>query len=276
MARRRRAGYRRGRAWAVIERHFGSRNAFAAIHEEYEARVAKLVQERGIARDDLKLTPEETTTLFDTKRLEELIREHVGPLRDAAHAHFRDSDVAEPYDSEASKIFHELSILKEEHLSVRDFPRDGDGREFARLFREVSEYYPQRLRRVRDLLERAQKRLDAIVPQFGADPIVLRSAFLFREELWPGEAEEGLTIFLSHMFPQQGPIHGYLEVAKSFLKGGFFDKSAECAKMGVAAAGREATPRTTHAQQVRDTIRELDKLGARAAAEVKALEELDA
>jgi len=262
---------RRGQAWRVLRLHYASRNAFLKVHKAYESRVARLVKERGVPREKIKLDAEETRQLFDTWRLNELIDANVVALREASHAYFRDQDVVEPYDSKVSRIYHELSILREEHLSVRNFPKGGAPREFARLFREVSEYYPQRLRRVRDLFTRAQKRLDDLLVRFKDDAIVLRSAYLFREELWPDNPRGGLARFLEKMFAE-GAAHGFLRIARSFFKAGFFTHAAESAKMGVAAAGKEAQARTTRAQQVRETISELDRVAARAEAERQALD----
>lgn len=262
----------RGQAWRILLHHYQSRNAFLRIHRDYEERVRSLVSERGVDRGKLRLTPEETKGLFDTARLKALIESAVIPLREASHAYFRYQDVAEPYDSEVSRIYHELSILKEEHLSVRDFPTQLNAREFARLFREVSEYYPQRLRRVKDLFTRAQRRLDELLPRFRGDRIVLRSAFLFREELWPDNPRAGLARFLGRMFREEGVAHGFLEIGRSFLKAGFFDHAIECARLGVAATSKEAQGQGVRAQQVRDTISELDRLIARSETERKALE----
>jgi len=266
--------YRRGRSWEIIEAHYASRAAFSVVHRGYESRVQGLVAERGMSRDQIRLTPAETTALFDTPELEALIDGAVGRLRMVSHAFFRESNIADPYDSEVSKIWHELSILKEEHLSVRDFPRDGNVRAFARLFHEVSQYYPKRLRRVRDLFARAQKRLDALLPQFQEDAIVLRSAFLYRADLWPDSPQASLTRFLSKMFADEGAAEGYLEVARSFFKAGFFAEATECARMGVATASKEAQARGGPAQELRETIREMDKLVSRADAEAQALENL--
>ncbi|MHC5052420.1 MAG: hypothetical protein ACYTGK_17645, partial [Planctomycetota bacterium] len=127
---RRQAGF--GLPWAILECHYVSRAAFLAVYKTYEGRVLRLVKDRGIPRDKLKLNPTETRDLFDTWRLNELIEKNLVKLREVSHAFFRAQDVPEPYDSKVSRIYHELSILKEEHLSVRDFPRGGGGsREFA-------------------------------------------------------------------------------------------------------------------------------------------------
>ena len=272
MNRARRREPRRGQAWRVLRLHHASRNAFLKVYKAYEARVAALVKERGVPREKIKLDAQETERLFDTKRLNDLIDANVVLLREASHAYFRDQDVVEPYDSKVSRVYHELSILREEHLSVRNFPKGGSPREFARHFREVSEYYPRRLRRVRDLVARAQKRLDDLLPRFKDEAIVLRSAYLFREELWPDNPRAGLGRFLTKMYTE-GAAHGFLRIARSFFKAGFFTHAAECARMGAAAAGKEAQARTTRAKQVRETIRELDRVASRADAERKSLEE---
>ena len=265
--------FRRGLTWAILEHHYGSRNEFNAVHHTYEKRVLQLVKERGVARERLRLNPRETRDLFDTWRLEALIREHIHPLRNASHAYFRHNDVAEPYDSNVSRIYHELSILKEEHLSVRDFPREGSARAFARLFREVSEYYPQRLKRVRTLFTRAQKRLDELLPDFAEDRIVLRSVFLFRAEMWPEDTLAGLTRFMGKMFPDEGAAHGFLCVARSFFRAGFYREASDCARMGAAAGGKLAHARSSRAKEVRETISDLDRLRARAEAELTAFAE---
>ena len=263
-----------GLPWAILECHYVSRAAFLAVYKAYEGRVLRLVEERGIARDKLKLDPTETRDLFDTWRLNELIEKNLVKLREVSHAFFREQDVPEPYDSKVSRIYHELSILKEEHLSVRDFPRGGGGsREFARLFREVSEYYPQRLRRVRDLFARATQRLEELLPRFCADTIVLRSAFLFRNDLWPDNPRIGLARFLGKMFPAEGVAHGFHQVARSFFKAGFFDHAIESARMGVRSAAKKAQARSARGQEARELTALLDRIIARAEAELKALEE---
>ncbi len=264
---------RLGLVWSVLHLHFESRRSLHAIFREYEARVARLVKERGQPREDIKLTASATQDLFDTWRLKELFDGHIGPLHNASRALFRSAAEVDPYDSYISRVFHELAILLEEHLSVREFPRTGGARPFARLFREVSEYYPQRLRRMKELFARAQKRLIEILPGFAGDTIVLRSCFLFREEMWPDNPKSGLTRFLTNMFPEQGAAEGYHRVARSFFKAGFFDEAEQCARLGAASLGKEAQARSSHAQKVRETISELDRLASRAGAERLALQE---
>jgi hypothetical protein len=251
---RRQAGF--GLPWAILECHYISRAAFLAVYKAYEGRVLRLVEDRGIARDKLKLSPTETRDLFDTWRLNELIEKNLVKLREVSHAFFREQDVPEPYDSKVSRIYHELSILKEEHLSVRDFPRGGGGsREFARLF------------------ARATQRLEELLPRFSADAIVLRSAYLYRNDLWPDNPGLGLGRFLSKMYPAEGVAHGFLQIARSFFRAGFFDHAVESARMGVRAGAKRAQARSSQGQEAREISADLDRMIARAEAELKALEE---
>jgi len=267
----RRLESQRGQAWRLIELHYLSRHAFNVVRRGYEATVARLVEERATPRDELRLNPSETRDLFNSEALRELIVRWVDPLRETARAFFRESNVSEPYDTKVSRIYHELSILLEEHLSVLNFPRSGSAREFARLFREVSEYYPVRLRRVRELFARAERRLEELLPDFQDDPIVLRSTFLFRAELWPEATNAGMLRFLAHMFPKGAAGEGFLAMSQSFFRAGFFDQCGECARIGVAALAKQAHARGGHAKETRDMISELDSLRARATTEQAAL-----
>ena len=72
--------------------------------------VAHLVKERGIPREELRLDPRETRELFKSEALRELIARWVEPLREAAHALFREGNLVEPYDTKVSRIYHEGSI----------------------------------------------------------------------------------------------------------------------------------------------------------------------
>ncbi len=257
----------------MVRAHYLCRRTFTEIHRAYEERVAAYVKKSGKTRENLRLSVSETRSLFETSALDHLIDDGLERLRDFARTCFGDEDDVELYDSRVSRIYHELAILREEHRSVRNFPREGSRREFTRLFNEISEYYPERLRRVKKIFASAERRLEELLPRYAEDRILLRSAYLFRTDLWPDGSRGALARFLGKMFPDAGEAHGFLQVARSFLRAGFFDEAEECARMGVAVAGKKAQARTTRAKEVRETIAELDRLTARAAAERQALQE---
>ena len=137
------------RAWDFLYAFFASRRAFHAVYQRYEARVLRFAREAGVHRDDLRLPPENLARLFHLPRLHHLRDDLVAPLRELAHGLFREVGVVEPLDTTCSHIFHEASILMEEHQSVVRFQHLSDPRRYAQVFEEVSGYYPTRLRRIR-------------------------------------------------------------------------------------------------------------------------------
>ena len=98
---------------------------------------------------------------------------------------------------------------------------------------------------------------------------------MFRSDLWPEDTTAALINFLDRMFVEEGAPHGFLQIARSFFKAGFFEDSAECARLGAAAGGRQAQARSSRARELRETISELDRLAARADAERRALQDQD-
>src|SRR5438552_13159066 len=150
--------------WDFLTAFFASRRGFNAVYRRYESRVLRFAREAGVHRDDLSLPPADLARLFYPKRLLHLRDQRLAPLRVFAHALFRESGVVEPLDTICSHIFHEHSILMEEHNSVVRFQHLSDPRRYAQVFEEVSGYYPVRLRRIRRLFADGLRRLEELLP----------------------------------------------------------------------------------------------------------------
>ena len=112
-------------------------------------------------------------------------------------------------------------------------------REYERYYREVNFYYPKRLRHVRNLYGKARKRLEKILPTMGRNTIVVRSAYLFGDELFADVYERGLEEFYERLYPAGGAVAGFAVVADSFQDGGFGAEATEAYGRALAAAKRE-------------------------------------
>jgi len=210
------------RAWDFLVAFFSSRRSFLAVFARYEARVLRFAREAGVHRDDLSLPASDLSKLFHPKRLQHLRDVRFSALRAAAHALFREVGAVDPLDTVASHAFHELSILLEEHLSVVRFRDLSDRRRYAQMFEEVSGYYPTRLRRIRKLFADGLRLIEEVLPAWGRDRVVIRSAYLFGERLTRGVFEQGgLAGLYTRMYPSGGAAEGFLEVGRSFLASGF-------------------------------------------------------
>lgn len=225
------------RAWDFLYAFFASRRAFHAVYQRYEARVLRFAREAGVHRDDLRLPPEGLARLFHLPRLHHLRDDLVAPLRELAHGLFREVGVVEPLDTTCSHIFHEASILMEEHQSVVRFQHLSDPRRYAQVFEEVSGYYPTRLRRIRRLFADGLRRLEELLPGWAHDRVVVRSAYLFGARVARGVYEEGgLEGLYARMYPDGGPAAGYLEAGRSFHASGFASHAREALEASIAVA----------------------------------------
>lgn len=258
-----------GLAWDFVTAFFASRRSFLRIFDRYEARVLGFARESGVHRDDLVLPPADLARLFYPKRLQHLRDQRLIPLRALAHALFREAGVVEPLDTVCSHVYHEVSILLEEHLSVVRFQHLSDRRRYEQAFEEVRGFYPLRLRRIRRLFADGLRHLEALFPGWAHDRVVVRSAYLFGEKVARGAFDEGARDGLyARMYPEGGPAEGYLVAGKSFLESGFKAEASEALTLSVEAAkkarasARRRGPSAAFAAEAKRLLRSMSRPAA--------------
>ncbi len=216
------------RRWTMVRTFYRSFQAFHALFDAYERRVDAFVTMYAADRRDIKLAPDELRSLFDSNALSALRDNELTQLKGAAHRLFRGLDAPDPFDSHVTNIYHEVSILKEEHWTVLEDVMRADRRAYDRYYREVNVYYPRRLRHVRNLYGKAKRRLESVLlPAFSRNKIMVRSVYLFGARLVQGVYEGGLEEFYAYMYPNGGALTGYTLAADSFLDGGFREEASE-------------------------------------------------
>ena len=251
---------RRGsQIWDFLTTFVAARRTFLSIYRRYERRVLKAARERGVPRTELRLPPKELWTLFNRQRLESLRDDRLMPLRDLSAEIFGPGGDSGLMDAYCGHIFHEISILSEEHRSVGRFVRHHDPRRYRSLFEEVSGYYPLRLNRVQRFFRAAMKRLDELLPRWSRERVIVRSIYLFGDSLAQRAYGSGKEAFYVRMYPNGGVIRGYLEAARSFMESGFGEHTRDALKRALEAyeeaiATRELRPGE---QQAADETREL-------------------
>lgn len=251
--------------WDFLYAFFAGRRAFQAVFRRYESRVQRFARDQGVHRDDLVLPPSELARLFYPRRLQHLRDERLAPLRAYSHALFRESGVVEPLDTSCSHVFHELSILLEEHLSVVRFQHLSDPRRYEQLFEEVSGYYPTRLRRIRRLFADGLRRLEELLPTWATDRVVVRSCYLFGARVVRGAWDEpGLEGLYARMYPEGRAVEGYLEAGRSFAASGFLPQARGALEAAVRLSraekrgGRRRAGAPDHASEARRLLAGLE------------------
>lgn len=222
------------RRWLLLRTFFSSWKRFLVLFEEYERRVKGFSDRFRTDRSELRLEPDDLATLIDFKALEDLRDREVSLLREISHDLFRSPDATDRFDHQVAIIYHELSALKEEHYTLREeFVRE-EKIEYDRLYREVNKYYPRRLRHIRRLYGRAEKRLRQLLPAMASDRVVVRSLYLFGEDLLRGLYPGGVDDLYAAMY-SGGAVEAYARAADSFRDSGFREEAAEAYERCLAA-----------------------------------------
>jgi hypothetical protein len=241
--------------WLLLRSFFASRRQFIAIFDRYEHSVARFAEDLETDRSRLKLPADEVLDLLDLRSLEILRDEVVAGLKSTSHELFRGRDETDRFDHLVSNIYHELSILKEEHYTLKEEHLRHDRHEYDRFFREISEFYPKRLRHIRNLYSRAQRRLADLLPQMGGERILIRSLYLLGEEHLGRDYPGGISGLYRRMYPEGGEVEGCLTVARSFCSSGFLEEALEAYRRA-RAAGRGT--RSSRMQEAQSGISELE------------------
>ena len=218
------------RIWTIIELFYRSYAVFCAQFDKYEEKVQTYSRVTGIDRNQLRLNSAELASLLDLKDVERLRDGYIQNLKDLCHLVFRGHDQTDLLDRYVSDIFHEISILKEEHYNVKTYAplyeRDAAEIELRHILDEAHLMFPQKLNHIKYLFGRARARLEDHLPSFCRMQVVIRSLFLDRAGFVRSAYPDGLDRFYWLMYPL-GPLQGYYEVGTSFYLSGFFKQAAE-------------------------------------------------
>jgi hypothetical protein len=250
--------------WDLARSFFDAARTFRAIYDEYERKVLEHANAAGIDRRLLRLGGEEVARLLDFGELERLSSDELTALQTISHNIFRGASSTDAFDRYASQIFHEMSILKEEQYKVGilafEYQRTRELDAYQTIVNEAHEEFPRRLHTTNDLFERAQARLEELMPHYRHDRVVLRSVYLFGDEVFEGFYPNGYEDGLAKLFPDQGgALKGLIEVARSYGAAGFIDDALEALERARALPPDDATPEQAALRQA--LLAEAEALG---------------
>jgi len=223
--------------WDLVELFYGAWGQYRRLFDAYEEQVIHYASDRGVDRKDLKLSAEELSGLFDFKALERLRDDFLEKLKRKAHKLFRTEESTDTFDRSISEIFHEVSILKEEHYAVKTYGPEQNKEISELILDEVHHYFPIRLNKINLLFARANTRFKALLVQNAHNRILVRSLYIFGEALLKGIFPGGLEDLYRVMYPERGPVDGFWSAARSFFESGFWDLSEEALDKCEASAG---------------------------------------
>jgi hypothetical protein len=214
--------------WHMTEMFFAAAATFKEIFDSYEDKVLKFARARGVDRKVLRLTADEVSTLFDLPALEKLRNGLLYDLKDTAHELFRTPNATDELDRYLSDIFHETSILKEQHYTVKTYAASYEDKEEAvKILDEAHENFPVKLNQMRTLFQKATQRLQEILVRENRQRILTRSLYMHGEKMLKPLYPEGLVSLYRIMYPGGGSAEGYLTAAKDFFNANFYDIASD-------------------------------------------------
>jgi len=174
---------------------------------------------------------------------------YLTPLKEACHRLFRTEDSTDFLDRLVNDIFHELSILKEEHYNVLTYATDetalvlGPDRDLHEeqqaILDEVHDMFPSKVHRIAHLFETGSVALEALLHRWNSDVVLIRSLFLQREGFVEQAYPDGLDQFYKLMYGPEDYLIGYHVVGHSFFQSGFLEMAVTAFEIGRAKS--EAT-----------------------------------
>ncbi len=224
------------RAWDLVTAFFRAKRLFEVQYEAYEATVKDIARRQGVDRGALQLPAREVAALLDFEQLGDLHDRCVAPLRELSRQVLREVATTDLLDRYVADIYHEISILREEHYEVvaHGAREPGELEDLKQVLDEVHEYFPKRLHRVHHLFAQAERRLAALVARFGRNTVFVRSMFLLGAEAL-GSVEVQAWLY-GHVYAG-GAAEGDLVAARSFLAGGFLDLARTAVERGARLLG---------------------------------------
>lgn len=240
------------RVWSIVRLFYKSLVDFREQHDAYEEKVLAYARAAGLNRADLRLKSSQLAELLDFKGLERLRDRYIHELKDLCHFIFRSQDHTDLLDRYVSDIFHEISILKEEHYTVKTYApmyeQDKEEVELRYILDEAHAMFPLKLRQIHYLFGKATERMEQHLPSFRPMPIVIRSLYLHRDDFIRAAYPDGLNDFYDRMYAW-GPVEGYYHVGLSFYHAGFFSHALDAFGLAEAAYKELLAARRTPPQQ---------------------------
>lgn len=219
--------------WDLISHFFAARKLYLVTYERYETLVLHHAEEQGVDRRVLRLPAEQVAGLLDFRKLEVLRDGEMFALKTVSHNIFRNATSTDPFDRYVSQMFHELSILKEEQYRIATLvpliQKEGHANEVNAILDEVHQVFPRFVHGIYELFEKAQDRLEELLPRFTDGPqgkVTIRSLYLFGDETFRGSYANGIEDVYELIY-EGGAVEGYLAVARSFAESGFREYAIE-------------------------------------------------
>lgn len=217
--------------WNMTEGLYKAEAIFREMHANYDEKVQAFSKAYDIDKTSLRLSAEDVSGLFDLPPMEHLRDDVLYALKETTHTLFRGPSTTDDLDRYCSDLYHEVSILKEEHYTVKTYAAAyADREEAEKILDEVHKTFPVKLDQISTLFVKARTRLEEILKKFRTETVLVRSLFLFGDELLEPIYEKGLPDLYRKMYEEGGPLEGFIVAARNFHQGRFIPQTDDAVR----------------------------------------------
>lgn len=219
--------------WEIIENFYTSFCLFRAEYQRYERQIQHLCASKQVSRDQLlkRLSPEEAESLFNYQPYQKILDHHLEPLQKLCWQLVRESEHGELLEHGVRDIFYEISLLTTECYKVKvssdKYAPNSQAPEPADNF---PVFFPWKMLILLRLFNKTKEELEKLVAKYRDSKILLRSLFLFGEEVVGASYEGGFDEFLQKVYVECQVLEFYAKAAFSFSASGFDDYAIASAK----------------------------------------------
>ncbi len=229
--------------WKILENFCTGLHIFNTLFQEFEEKVNNLCSEKQIPRKELRdaLTIDDWIMLVNLGKLKNLLDQYLSPLKKLLQQ-LRQNSYYNPefscgiFESHISDLYYNLGSLYSEsyHFSSQAFAyleRPSNPKDTAFLPKKISETLFKKMERLKECFAFAKEELEILIRQHKEKTIILRSLFLFGEEILNPIYENGFSEFIHKIYIPDHLFELYVRAAHSFLSSGFPKEALKAAHL---------------------------------------------
>ncbi|NUM33176.1 MAG: hypothetical protein HUU50_01395 [Candidatus Brocadiae bacterium] len=214
--------------WEMIENFYQAMLLFQQEHQEFKKKIETISKNKDKMVDLMEiLSVEEVLSLLNLNNIEDLREKYIQPLIKLSSQFKQVCYCNDAFNHGIQDIYHELSILQSEFSKLGVIaPGLMEFKTEKRYKSIVGGYHiclPLKVFQLSHKMETAQKELEKMISPYKERDILVRSIFLFGEEIIGRLSENSFLDFVKRIYPSDHLLELYTRASYAFLKAGFYD-----------------------------------------------------
>lgn len=219
--------------WAIIEKFYVSLQIFKKEYQQFGHKVQWSSQQNSIdstwPQIVASLTVEQWMTLIGYDQIEELAENYIAGLLNLTkqlemygHTNSYDNNL----QKKISELYYELSFLQNEGQHIRNHAYEymetpNHDQVFIHELQQIKIIFPTKLAHISQLFDNIKNEIENLIQQHKETRIVIRSLYLFGEEIFNSNYIENFQQFITKIYPTDHLLELYIRATYSFLQSGF-------------------------------------------------------